>query len=99
MPWIKGQSGNPGGRSKESWQVREMAKRNALRVFQRVLAETENPDPKIALPACRDVLKMAGISFSTEEMEQAAAALASFPATQAREDLDKILTRPLDPLN
>lgn len=99
MRWEKGASGNPHGRPRVNWQVREEAKRHAMRVFRRVLAETENPDPKIALPACRDVLKLAGVSFQTEEMEQAAAALASFPATQAREDLDKILTRPLDPLN
>jgi hypothetical protein len=71
MGWGKGQSGNPGGRSKVNWQVRERAKQHAMACLERFLRETLHEDPKIALPACKEVLRMAGISFDSEALEKA----------------------------
>lgn len=38
--------------------------------LDRFIKEASNEDPKIALPACKEVLRMAGVSFDSEKSEE-----------------------------
>jgi hypothetical protein len=106
-PWKPGQSGNPAGRPKVNQEIRDRAKDAAVTCFLRILAETSNEEPRIALQACKDVLKMAGVSFDSESMDEMfrLAAMkrdAERPqelTISVQKDLEKALPSPENPLN
>lgn len=59
MPFEKGHSGNPGGRPKESAEVKELARKHSTEAFNRVLALMRSDQPKVALSAAQEVLNRA----------------------------------------
>lgn len=47
MPFVKGQSGNPGGRPKDEFGVRELAKKHgpdAIKVLHSIMKDSEAPE-------------------------------------------------------
>lgn len=59
MPFAKGKSGNPGGRPRENNEIKELARAKSVDAFKRIVKMTKDTDPKIALPACKEVLDRA----------------------------------------
>ena len=57
--FIKGSTGNKGGRPKVVSAILEMAQQNGLEAFQRVIELTQSKDERIALAACKEVLDRA----------------------------------------
>jgi hypothetical protein len=54
--WKKGQSGNPGGRAKQDYQIKELARKKcpkALRILEQI---AEGDDPRAAVSACMGIL-------------------------------------------
>jgi len=98
MSWVKGQSGNPTGRPKVNWQVRERAKQHAMEALERFLTEMLNPDPKIALPACKEILRLAGVSFDSDALVEALKTAQIQPPTPAKQ-LSETLAQDEPPLN
>ena len=91
---VKGQSGNPGGRSRESVEVRRLVKENTLEAVQTIIALMVGAEKEgTRLEAAKTLLKLAGVSFDSEEMNQALSAARAQPtraqalATVARPDL------------
>ena len=92
--WVKGQSGNPGGRSRESVEVRRLAKEKTLEAVQTIISLMVGAEKEgTRLEAAKTLLKLAGVSFDSEEMNQALNAARAQPtrdqalATVARPDL------------
>lgn len=59
MPFIKGQSGNPGGRPRIDGVVKDLARENAPRAMGRLVELIEHADPRIAAVAANSVLDRA----------------------------------------
>ncbi len=57
--WVKGQSGNPGGRPKVNSKVRDLARAKSLQAMKRLIKLTESEDERIALAASNAVLDRA----------------------------------------
>lgn len=57
--WKKGESGNPSGRPKVAWQVKQCAKENSEAAMRKIVALMENEDPRVALAAAIHVLDRA----------------------------------------
>lgn len=58
-PFQKGVSGNPGGKSKILGEIQSLARKHSPRSFARILELVEDPDPRVALVAAREVLDRA----------------------------------------
>lgn len=58
-PWKKGQSGNPGGKSKKLEEVKSLAKQASPRAMQRLVELIESDDERVALMAAEKVLERA----------------------------------------
>lgn len=58
-PWQKGQSANPGGRSKRLEEIRSLAKKHSRRAFDRILELIESDDERVAMAAAKEVLDRA----------------------------------------
>lgn len=58
-PWAKGQSGNPGGKSKKLEEIRSLAKDRSRRALERIIELVESQDEKVALMASKEVLDRA----------------------------------------
>lgn len=56
MAWAKGQSGNPGGRSKTTGQIRELAKAHAPEALTRVVELMKSADERVAFVAAQEIL-------------------------------------------
>ena len=59
-PWVKGQSGNPGGLPHWVKEVREFCGMHSLEAAKRVLRLSKSKDDRIALAACEAILDRAG---------------------------------------
>ena len=99
MPFVKGVSGNPGGRPKVDWRVREQAKRAAPAAFARLEQAAGDEDLRIAIPACVNILKLAGVSFASDAEETKAQAEASKAVQQPTPVLEDQAGGPELPLN
>ncbi len=51
MPFVKGQSGNPGGRPKEDAEVKALAREYGPRAIRRLVELMEGDNPKVAASA------------------------------------------------
>lgn len=54
--FLPGQSGNPGGRPAVVASVKELAKANGPRAFERLIELMESEDESISLAACKELL-------------------------------------------
>lgn len=59
MPFVKGQSGNPGGRPKAEREVVDLAREASPRAIGRLVELIENRDPRVAIAAANSVLDRA----------------------------------------
>lgn len=59
MPWVKGQSGNPGGRPKGEKEVIELAREASTRAVGRLVELIEHEDARVAIAAANSVLDRA----------------------------------------
>ena len=59
MPWVKGQSGNPGGRPKIEREVVELAREASPRAIGKLIQLVDHADPRIATVAANSVLDRA----------------------------------------
>ncbi len=71
MPWVKGESGNPGGRRRDSLEVREVRKlatEKTVRAFHVIddIMEDATEKGAVRLAAALAVLKLAGVNMSGE---------------------------------
>lgn len=99
MPWAKGQSGNPGGRPKQVRSIRASAKVDSRRAYDRLAREMDHEDPRIAVPACVNILKLAGVSFASDAEETKAQVEASKAVQQSTPSLEEAAGSPELPLN
>jgi hypothetical protein len=58
-PWKKGESGNPGGKSKIVEEIRTLARRHSTRAFARIVELVEDDDSRVAMAAAKEVLDRA----------------------------------------
>jgi len=58
-PWKPGVSGSPRGRPKVAEEVRSLARAHDQRAFERLVELMEDPDPRVAFMASREVLDRA----------------------------------------
>ena len=58
-PWKPGVSGNPRGRPKVAAEVRTLARSHGQRAFERLVELMDDPDPRVAFMASREVLDRA----------------------------------------
>jgi HEAT repeat protein len=67
MPWVKGQSGNPGGRPTVAQAIRALARTSSERAFNVVLDLMEHGDKdSTRLAAAIAILKVAGVPMSAD---------------------------------
>lgn len=59
MPFVKGSSGNPGGRPAVVKEVRELAQRYAPAAIERLAELVKDPDGRVAVAACNALLDRA----------------------------------------
>lgn len=59
MPWVKGQSGNPGGRPKAEREVMDLARDASPRAMGRLIELVENEDARVSIQAANSVLDRA----------------------------------------
>lgn len=62
MPFVKGQSGNPGGRAKLTQDVieaREIARQHGPAAIKRLVELTRNKSGQVAVAACKEILDRA----------------------------------------
>ena len=58
-PWKPGVSGNPRGRPKVAEEVRSLARAHGQRALERLVELIDDPDPRVAFMASREVLDRA----------------------------------------
>lgn len=58
-PWKPGVSGNPRGRPKVAEEVRTLARAHGQRALERLVELIDDPDPRVAFMASREVLDRA----------------------------------------
>lgn len=59
MSWVKGQSGNPGGRPKGEREVIELAREASPRAIGRLIELVESKDERVGIAAANSVLERA----------------------------------------
>lgn len=59
MPFVKGSSGNPGGRPAVIKEVRELAQKHAPAAIERLAMLVQDPDGRVAVAACNALLDRA----------------------------------------
>lgn len=57
MPWVKGQSGNPGGRPKGEMEVIQLAREASPRAIGRLIELVESKDERVAIAASTAVIE------------------------------------------
>lgn len=57
--FVKGQSGNPGGRPKVVTAIKELAQQHGESAFQRIIGLMASDDERVALAASQEVLNRA----------------------------------------
>ena len=56
MAFVKGQSGNPGGRPKECAEVKDLAREYGPEAVERPAVLMRGDDPRVAVSACQALL-------------------------------------------
>lgn len=56
MPFVKGQSGNPGGRPKETGEIRELARKHGPEAIRTLALHMAGDDPRVAVAAAQALL-------------------------------------------
>jgi hypothetical protein len=69
-PWKKGQSGNPGGRTKTSREITQLALEGSKKAIKRLLQLVDSKDERVALSAAIAVLDR-GCGKPTQVMQHA----------------------------
>lgn len=62
MPFVKGQSGNPGGRAKltpEVLEAREIARQHGPAALERLVQLMHNTSGQVSVAACKEILDRA----------------------------------------
>lgn len=59
MAFVKGKSGNPGGRPKEEAEVVRLARENSVMALETLVRFAQSEDPKAAIPAANSILDRA----------------------------------------
>lgn len=59
MPFVKGQSGNPGGRPKENAEVKRLAREQGVAAIAKLVALMASEDERISLAASQALLDRA----------------------------------------
>jgi len=59
MTFKKGESGNPGGRPKESKDIRDLARKNAPHAFKRILELIDSKNERVAFSAAKEIIERA----------------------------------------
>lgn len=68
MPFVKGTSGNPGGRPVVVREVRELAQTHAPAAILRLVELMQDPDGRVAVAACNALLDRA-VGKATQALE------------------------------
>lgn len=56
MPFVKGQSGNPGGRPKENAEIKALAREHGPKAIERLAELMGGDDPRVAVAAAQALL-------------------------------------------
>lgn len=59
MPWVKGQSGNPGGRPGVPQGVRELAREKSVEAMRTLIRHLKDKNPRVAILAANAILDRA----------------------------------------
>lgn len=59
MPWVKGQSGNPGGRPKAEAEVVALARQASPKAIERLVKLVNSDDERVSIAAANSVLDRA----------------------------------------
>lgn len=73
MPFKKGSSGNPGGRTKQDKQVKEFAQKHGMECIKGLVALMRDVDAKVRLGAIKELLDR-GFGKATQSVEVASSA-------------------------
>jgi hypothetical protein len=68
MPFQPGQSGNPGGRPKETAEVRQLAREHTAEIIERLLFWVRSDNPRASVAACQALLDR-GYGKPSQELE------------------------------
>lgn len=99
MPFVKGQSGNPGGRRKGNESIRALARVDSHRAYAALARGLDDEDPAERRASAVQILKIAGVSFQSEAEEKKT--IATTPPVAAAETpaLESFVGSPELPLN
>lgn len=95
MPWVKGQSGNPGGRPRIVSGVRRTAQNAADEALEILLAvmRDEKAQGATRASAAEKVLRIAGVPMSEEKAPEDPGASAPLTTAATADDLEAAATQ------
>lgn len=98
MPFVKGQSGNPGGRPKEDLEVRRLARAQTKAAIKRLVYWMKSENPKASVTACMALLDRGyGKPAQSVDLTNSDGSLASAWAA-AKAEMDQIEQEPEAPV-
>ncbi|TXH58971.1 MAG: hypothetical protein E6Q97_00750 [Desulfurellales bacterium] len=85
--WKKGESGNPGGRPKDTFRVAEECRKHAEDVVRRLVDWLHHPDPRASIPAAKLLLERGfGLAPATIELSGNVTLDVDVPPRETREE-------------